>query len=136
MVLGYFVAEAYVMGLGPASVAVEIPGNIFQVVFGGVVGISLSRALRKILPSIITSNILGQSGRHRFSSLLEDFFGSNEEYAIPEKGGINSAVVSGILQKIQIHVSASDQDVQCNLHACEELLPDMQLNRRMETTGF
>jgi len=54
-VLGYFVAEAYVMGLGPVSAVVEVPGNVFQVVFGGVVGIPLSRALRKILPSIITS---------------------------------------------------------------------------------
>jgi len=55
MVLGYFVAEAYVMGLGPLSAAVEIPGNIFQVVLGGVVGIPLSRVLRKHLPSILTS---------------------------------------------------------------------------------
>jgi len=55
MVLGYFVAEAYVMGLGPVSAVVEVPGNVFQVVFGGVVGIPLSRTLRKILPSIITS---------------------------------------------------------------------------------
>ena len=55
MVLGYFVAEAYAMGLGPLSAAVEIPGNIFQVVLGGVVGIPLSRVLRKHLPSILTS---------------------------------------------------------------------------------
>lgn len=55
MVLGYFVAEAYVMGLGPLSAAVEIPGNIFQVALGGVVGIPLSRVLRKHLSSILTS---------------------------------------------------------------------------------
>jgi len=55
MVLGYFVAEAYVMGLEPLLAAVEIPGNIFQVVLGGVVGIPLSRVLRKHLPPILTS---------------------------------------------------------------------------------
>lgn len=55
MVLGYFTAEAYIMGLGPASAAVEVPGNIFQVVFGGVVSIPLSRALRKILPPHLTT---------------------------------------------------------------------------------
>ena len=55
MVLGYFIAEAYIMGLGPASAAVEVPGNIFQVVFGGVIGIPLSRALRRILPPHLTT---------------------------------------------------------------------------------
>jgi len=55
MVLGYFIAEAYVMGLGPFPAAVEVPGNIFQAVLGGIVGIPLSRVLRKRLPSILTS---------------------------------------------------------------------------------
>lgn len=53
MVSGYFIAEAYVMGLGPVSAAVEIPGNMFQVVFGGVISVPLSRVLRKSLPSIL-----------------------------------------------------------------------------------
>jgi len=55
MVSGYFIAEAYVMRFGPAIAAVEVPGNIFQVVFGGVIGIPLSRVLRKSLPSILAS---------------------------------------------------------------------------------
>lgn len=55
MVLGYFIAEAYVMGLGPFSAIVEVPGNIFQMVLGGIVSIPLSRVLRKSLPSILTS---------------------------------------------------------------------------------
>lgn len=55
MVLGYFIVEAYIMGLGPAFAAIEIPGNIFQVVFGGLISIPISRILRKILPSILTT---------------------------------------------------------------------------------
>jgi len=55
MVSGYFITEAYVMGLGPVSAAVEIPGNVFQVVFGGIISIPLSRVLRKSFPSILAS---------------------------------------------------------------------------------
>ena len=54
MVSGYFLMEAYVMGIGPVSAFVEVPGNIFQVVFGGVIGLPLSRFLRKNLPSSLT----------------------------------------------------------------------------------
>lgn len=50
MVLGYFVAEAYIMGFGVSVALIEVPANLLQVVFGGVVGIPIARALRKRLP--------------------------------------------------------------------------------------
>jgi uncharacterized membrane protein len=62
MVTGYFVAEAYVMGLGPASAAGEVLFNIFQVVFRGAIGIPLSRVLRKSLPSIQPLNRIFKTG--------------------------------------------------------------------------
>ncbi|MCK4243553.1 hypothetical protein KAX03_01620 [Candidatus Bathyarchaeota archaeon] len=46
MVVGYFIAEAYVMGIGPVFAATEVSGNIF-LVFGGIFSIFLSRLLRK-----------------------------------------------------------------------------------------
>jgi uncharacterized membrane protein len=45
MVLGYFIAEALVLGYGAAAF-VEIPGNIFQVVVGCVVSIPVARMVR------------------------------------------------------------------------------------------
>ena len=50
MVLGYFVAEAYIMGFGVSAALIEVPANLLQVVSGGVVGIPIARALRKRLP--------------------------------------------------------------------------------------
>ena len=55
MVSGYFIVEAYVMGLGAVYAAVEFPFNIFQASFGGAISIPLSRVLRKSLPSILAS---------------------------------------------------------------------------------
>ena len=51
MVSGYFVAEAYVLGLGVAKAAQEVPGNIFQVVGGLIVALPGSLALRRIVPA-------------------------------------------------------------------------------------
>lgn len=51
MVSGYFLAEFFVMGYG-AGALVEVPGNIFQMTFGGLVGIPVSRAVRRYLPAI------------------------------------------------------------------------------------
>jgi len=48
MIVGYFVVEFHLYGLGPALV--ELPGNIFQASFGAVVAIPLSFAVRKRLP--------------------------------------------------------------------------------------
>ena len=51
MVLGYFLVEFFVMGYGAAAF-VEVPGNIFQITFGGLVGIPISNVVRKYLPAI------------------------------------------------------------------------------------
>jgi len=47
MVAGYFIVEAYIMRLGIAASMVEIPGNLFQVIFGGIIGIPISRLIRR-----------------------------------------------------------------------------------------
>ncbi len=46
MVAGYYVAEAFLLGLGPHAAASEVPGNIFQVVSGLVVGLAGGSLLR------------------------------------------------------------------------------------------
>ncbi len=45
MVLGYFIVETVLYGMGAALV--ELPGNLFQMVVGGVVGIPVSRVVKK-----------------------------------------------------------------------------------------
>jgi len=50
MVAGYFLASAVLYGIGAA--AAEVPGNIFQNVAGGIVGIPLVFAVRKAYPPI------------------------------------------------------------------------------------
>ena len=45
MVLGYFIVEALLYGVGPALV--EVPGNTFQMIVGGVVGIPVSVAVKR-----------------------------------------------------------------------------------------
>jgi len=47
MVLGYFLVEAYVMGFGVGAALLEVPANLLQVVSGAVIGIPLTRLLRK-----------------------------------------------------------------------------------------
>ena len=51
MVSGYFLAEAYVLGIGVAKAAQEVPGNIFQVVGGLIVALPVSLALRRFVPA-------------------------------------------------------------------------------------
>lgn len=46
MVAGYFVAEAFALGLGTAAAIAEIPPNIVQVVAGTIIALLLTRALR------------------------------------------------------------------------------------------
>jgi uncharacterized membrane protein len=55
MVLGYFVAEAYVMGFGASVALVEVPANLLQVASGALVGIPITRALRKRIPTPLLS---------------------------------------------------------------------------------
>jgi len=57
MVLGYFMAEAYIMGFGVSAALIEVPANLLQVGAGALVGIPIVRALRKrITPPIETEH--------------------------------------------------------------------------------
>jgi uncharacterized membrane protein len=49
MVLGYFTAEFFPLQLGLVALT-EVPGNISQIVVGGIVGVSITIVLRKRLP--------------------------------------------------------------------------------------
>jgi len=53
MVTGYFLAEAYAMGLGVPTALVEAPGNTVQVLSGAIVAIPLARGLRNRIPKIL-----------------------------------------------------------------------------------
>jgi len=53
MIIGYFIVEIYLWGLEAALL--EIPGNIGQIVIGGLIGIPIAVVLRKRLPQIIRS---------------------------------------------------------------------------------
>ena len=48
MVVGYFVTEVYLYGV--PSALTEVPGNISQIVVGGLIGIPVAVVLRKRLP--------------------------------------------------------------------------------------
>jgi uncharacterized membrane protein len=48
MVLGYFLVEAYIFGVGAALT--EVPGNIFQILVGGLIGIPVAYLVRKRFP--------------------------------------------------------------------------------------
>ncbi len=52
MVAAYLIGEATVMGLGWAAAAQEVPGNLTQVLAGGVVGIPLVLAVRRAYPPV------------------------------------------------------------------------------------
>ena len=49
MVFGYFVAEYWLLGFGPAAF-VEIPFNIGQMTIGGIIAIPVSQSLKSALP--------------------------------------------------------------------------------------
>jgi uncharacterized membrane protein len=51
MVLGYFLVELYLWGIGGAWA--EVPANIAQVAIGGIVGIPIALVLRRRLPEIL-----------------------------------------------------------------------------------
>ena len=50
MISGYLLAEAYLLGYGTAAF-LEVPGNTFQIIAGGLAGIPLSYALRRLAHS-------------------------------------------------------------------------------------
>ena len=49
MVIGNFLGEAFIMGYGVPAALTEIPGNIIQMLVGGVIGIPLSLAVRRYI---------------------------------------------------------------------------------------
>lgn len=49
MVGGYYVSEAFLLGLGPLAAASEVPGNLFQVLSGVVVAVAGSSVLRGVV---------------------------------------------------------------------------------------
>ena len=51
MIVGYFVVESYLWGIGEALL--EIPGNIGQIAIGGLVGIPIAMIVRRRLPEIM-----------------------------------------------------------------------------------
>lgn len=51
MVIGYFIVEVYLWGLGGALG--EIPANIAQIAIGGLIGIPIALVLRRRLPEIL-----------------------------------------------------------------------------------
>lgn len=52
MVFGYFFSEFYLLQFGWAALT-EVPGNIFQIVAGGVIGVPLALVLRRRLPEAL-----------------------------------------------------------------------------------
>ncbi len=53
MIMGYFLVEAYPLGWGIAGALTEVPGNILQIVIGGILGIPISHIIRRRLPQIL-----------------------------------------------------------------------------------
>jgi len=53
MVVGYFLAEFYLLQWGLGGALAEVPGNIAQIVIGGLVGIPIALVLRRRLPEIL-----------------------------------------------------------------------------------
>ena len=53
MVVGYFVVEYFVLQWGLGGALAEIPGNIVQVLVGGLIGIPLGYIVRRNLPQIL-----------------------------------------------------------------------------------
>jgi uncharacterized membrane protein len=51
MIIGYFLVELYLWGIGGALA--EVPANIAQIALGGLVGIPIALVLRRRLPEII-----------------------------------------------------------------------------------
>ena len=53
MVLGYFLAEYFPLQWGLGGALGEVPGNILQIVIGGVVGVPVAYVVRRRLPEIL-----------------------------------------------------------------------------------
>lgn len=53
MIVGYFVVEYFILQWGLGGALAEIPGNIVQIVVGGLIGVPLSYVVRRRLPEIL-----------------------------------------------------------------------------------
>jgi len=53
MILGYFFVELYILQWGWGGALAELPGNVAQIVIGGIVGIPIAYVIRKRLPEIL-----------------------------------------------------------------------------------
>jgi len=53
MIIGYFLVELYALQWGLGGALAEVPGNIAQIVIGGLVGIPVALVLRRRLPEIL-----------------------------------------------------------------------------------
>ena len=55
MVIGYFLVEAYLWGVGGALA--EVPANIAQITVGGLIGIPVASVLRRRLPHVLRNSV-------------------------------------------------------------------------------
>jgi uncharacterized membrane protein len=53
MIIGYFLVELYVLQWGLGGALAEVPGNIAQIIIGGLVGVPIALVLRRRLPEIL-----------------------------------------------------------------------------------
>jgi len=53
MVIGYFLVELFPLQWGIGGALAEVPGNIAQIVVGGLVGIPIAFTLRRRLPEVL-----------------------------------------------------------------------------------
>ena len=53
MIIGYFLVELYVLQWGLGGALAEVPGNIAQIVIGGLVGVPVALVLRRRLPELL-----------------------------------------------------------------------------------
>jgi uncharacterized membrane protein len=49
MIVGYFLAETFALGYGPLAALTEVPGNVSQILVGGLVGVIVALAVRRRL---------------------------------------------------------------------------------------
>lgn len=53
MIIGYFLVELYPLDWGLGGALAEVPGNVAQIVIGGIIGIPIALVLRRRLPEIL-----------------------------------------------------------------------------------
>lgn len=53
MIIGYFLVELYPLDWGLGGALAEVPGNVAQIVIGGIIGIPIALVLRRRLPQIL-----------------------------------------------------------------------------------